>query len=47
MAQIMAGAAVPTQRRVYHAINEYIQLLVNDYANNNIDCLRGISYNLA
>ena len=48
MAQIMAGAAVPPQRSVYHFINERIQLLVNNYANNNIiDFLRGISYNLA
>ena len=48
MAQIMAGAAVQPQRRVYHAINERIQLLINNYANNNItDFLRGISYNLA
>ena len=47
VAQIMAGVAVPPQRRVYHAINERIQLLVNNYANNNISFLRGISYNLA
>ena len=48
MAQIMTGAAAPPQRRVYHAINERIQLLVNNYANNNIiDFLIGISYNLA
>ena len=48
MTQIMAGAAVPPQRRVYYAINERIQLLVNNYANSNIiDFLRGIFYNLA
>ena len=48
MAQIMTRAAVPPQRRVYHAINERIQLLVNNYAKNNItDFLRGISFNLA
>ena len=48
MTKIMTGAAVPPQRRVYHAINERIQLLVNNYANNNIiDFLIGISYNLA
>ena len=48
MAQIMTRAAVPPQRRVYHAINERIQLLVNNYGNNNIiDFLRGISHKLA
>ena len=48
MAQIMAGAAVPPQRRIYQAINEHSQLLVNNYANNIIiDFLRGVSYNLA
>ena len=48
MAQIMAGVPVPPQRTVCHAINEHIQLLVNNYANNNIiDFLRAISYNLA
>ena len=48
MAQIMAGPVVPPQRRVYHAIHERIQLLVNNDANSNIiDFLRGISYNLA
>ena len=48
MAQIMTRAAVPPQRRAYHAINERIQLLVNNYAKNNItNFLRGISNNLA
>ena len=48
MAQIMTRAAVPPQRRVYHAINERIQLLVNNYAKNNItNVLRRISNNLA
>ena len=47
MAQIMVGEAVPPRRRVYHTINERIQLLVNNYANNNIiNFLRKISYNL-
>ena len=36
MALIMVGAAAPPQRRVYHTINEHIQLLVNNYANNTI-----------
>ena len=45
-ARIMAGAEVPP--RVYHAINECIQLLVNNYSSNNIiDFLRRTSYNLA
>ena len=40
MVQKVSGAAVPPQRRVYYAINECIQLLVNNYAiNNNIDFL--------
>ena len=48
MAQIMAGVAVPLQGRAYHAMNECIQLLINNYVNNNImDFLRGISHNLA
>ena len=48
VAQIMTGVAVPPQRKVYHAINERIQLLFNIYANNNIiQFLGGISYNLA
>ena len=48
MAQIMTGVAVPPQRGVYHAINERIQLLVNNYASSNIiDFLREISSNLA
>ena len=47
MAQRMTGVAVPPQGRVYHAINERIQLLVNNCAKNNItNFLRGISYNL-
>ena len=46
----MAGAAVPPQRRVYHAINESIQLLVsnysNNYSNNNIiDFLKSLNFN--
>ena len=48
IAQIITRAAVPPQRRVYHAINECIQLLVNNHGNNNIiDFLRGISHKLA
>ena len=48
MAQIMTRAAVPPQRRVYHATSERIQLFINNYGNNNIiDLLRGTSYNLA
>ena len=38
----------PTKKSMHHAINERIQLLVNNYANNNItDFFREIYYNLS
>ena len=46
MAQMVAGAQNPPQRRIYREINERIRTLVDGYENNNIDFLRGISYNL-
>ena len=43
----MAEVAAPPQGIVFHSMNERIQLLVNNCANNNlIDFFEGISYNI-
>ena len=48
MAQMLAGAPPPTQKRIYRAVNTRIQNLVQGYQIANlIPFLRGISYNLA
>ena len=48
IAQMLAGAAPPPQKRVYRDINARIATLVQGYNNGNIiPFLRGISYNLA
>ena len=48
MAQMIAGALNPPQRRIYREVNERIQRLVAGYQNNDIiGFLRGISYNLS
>ena len=48
IAQVLAGAPIPPQRRLYRDINQRIQALVAGYQNNNIiPFLRGISYNLS
>ena len=48
MAQMLAGAPPPTQKRIYRALNTRIQNLVQGYQIANlIPFLRGISYNLA
>ena len=48
IAQMLAGAAPPPQKRVYHDVNARIATLVQGYNNGNIiPFLRGISYNLA
>ena len=48
MAQMLAGAPPPPQKRVYRDVNARIVTLVQGYNNGNIiPFLRGISYNLA
>ena len=48
IAQMLAGAALPPQKRIYHDVNACIATLVQGYNNGNIiPFLRGISYNLA
>ena len=48
IAQMLAGAAPPPQKRVYPGVNARIATLVQGYNNGNImPYLRGISYNLA
>ena len=48
IAQMLAGAAPPPQKRVYRDVNARIATLVQGYNNRNIiPFLRGISYNLA
>ena len=48
IAQMLAGAAPPPQKRVYRDVNARIATLVQGYNNGNIiPFLRGISYNLA
>ena len=48
IAQMLAGAAPPPQKRIYRDVNARIATLVQGYNNGNIiPFLRGISYNLA
>ena len=48
IAQVLAGAPPPSQKRVYRDVNARIAALVQGYSNGNIiPFLRGISYNLA
>ena len=48
IAQMLAGAALPPQKRVYRDVNARIATLVQGYNNGNIiPFLPGISYNLA
>ena len=48
MAQILAGAVPPPQKRPYREVNNRLQSLVQGYNSNNvINFLRGISFNLA
>ena len=48
IAQVLAGAPPPSQKRVYRDVNAGIAALVQGYNNGNIiPFLRGISYNLA
>ena len=48
IAQMLAGAAPPPQKRVYRDVNACIATLVQGYNNGNIiPFLCGISYNLA
>ena len=48
IAQMLAGVALPPQKRVYRDVNAGIATLVQGYHNGNIiPFLRGISYNLA
>ena len=48
IAQMLAGAAPPPQKRVYRDANARIATLVQGYNNGNTTpFLRGISYNLA
>ena len=48
IAQMLAGAALPPQKRVYHDVNARIATLVQGYNNGNIiPFLCGISYILA
>ena len=48
IAQMLAGAAPPPQKKVYRDVNARIATLVHGYNNRNIiPFLRGISYNLA
>ena len=47
MAQALIGAQGPAQRPIYRQINERINNLVENYRNDVINFLRGISYNLA
>ena len=47
IAQMLAGAAPPPQKRVYRDANARIATLLQGYNNGNIiPFLRGISYNL-
>ena len=48
IAQMLAGAAPPPQKRAYRDVNARIATLVQGYNNGNIiPFLRGSSYNLA
>ena len=48
IAQMLAGAAPPPQKRVYRDVNAHIATLVQGHNNGNIiPFLSGISYNLA
>lgn len=47
-AHYVAGRPAPKRRRIYERVNDSIRNLVADYANRqNLDFLRGISYNIA